>query len=297
MQATVKTDREKYIGGSDIPIIMGISPFTSRYDLLLYKAELKENEFTGNEYTEYGNKMEGKIRDFINLNLQDKFIEGKHVDEEKHFRCHTDGENKEAILEIKTTSQIHDTVEEYEVYLVQLLFYMINTNRKKGILAVYNRPEDFSEEFDANRLVIYSIDIENYEGLVNNIMYEVDRFKEDLEKIKENPFLTEQDLLPMPVQEISHQLEMLEHQIELYKDLEKQEKELKTQLYEAMNKYGIKKWKTPNGMQITKCDATPDKKEMVFNEEKFKEEQAIIYASYCEEKIKKGKSGYIRITL
>lgn len=297
MQATVKTDREKYIGGSDIPIIMGISPFTSRYDLLLYKAELKENEFTGNEYTEYGNKMEGKIRDFINLNLQDKFIEGKHVDEEKHFRCHTDGENKEAILEIKTTSQIHDTVEEYEVYLVQLLFYMINTNRKKGILAVYNRPEDFSEEFDADRLVIYSIDIENYEGLVNNIMYEVDRFKEDLEKIKENPFLTEQDLLPMPVQEISHQLEMLEHQIELYKDLEKQEKELKAQLYEAMNKYGIKKWKTPNGMQITKCDSTPDKKEMVFNEEKFKEEQAIIYASYCEEKIKKGKSGYIRITL
>ena len=57
MQA-VTVDREKYIGGSDIPIIMGISPFKSRFDLLLEKAGLKENDFTGNEYTEYGNKLE-----------------------------------------------------------------------------------------------------------------------------------------------------------------------------------------------------------------------------------------------
>ena len=37
MQTSVKQDRQKYIGGSDIPAIMGISPFTTRYDLLLYK--------------------------------------------------------------------------------------------------------------------------------------------------------------------------------------------------------------------------------------------------------------------
>ena len=37
MQDTVAKDRHKYIGGSDIPIIMGISPFKSRYDLLLEK--------------------------------------------------------------------------------------------------------------------------------------------------------------------------------------------------------------------------------------------------------------------
>ena len=44
MQKSVKEDREKYIGGSDIPIIMGISPFKSRFDLLLEKAELKDND-------------------------------------------------------------------------------------------------------------------------------------------------------------------------------------------------------------------------------------------------------------
>ena len=50
----VTIDRDKYIGGSDIPIIMGISPFKSRFDLLLEKAGYLENDFKGNEYTEYG---------------------------------------------------------------------------------------------------------------------------------------------------------------------------------------------------------------------------------------------------
>ena len=44
----VRVDREKYIGGSDIPIIMGISQFKTRFDLLLEKAGLKENTFDGN---------------------------------------------------------------------------------------------------------------------------------------------------------------------------------------------------------------------------------------------------------
>lgn len=57
----VTIDRNKYIGGSDIPIIMGISKFKKRFDLLLEKAELKENDFTGNAYTEYGNVMEEKL--------------------------------------------------------------------------------------------------------------------------------------------------------------------------------------------------------------------------------------------
>ena len=65
MQA-VTVDRDKYIGGSDIPIIMGISSFKTRFDLLLEKAGIKENDFAGNKYTEYGNVMEPKIRNFIN---------------------------------------------------------------------------------------------------------------------------------------------------------------------------------------------------------------------------------------
>ena len=130
MQETVKQDRDKYIGGSDIPVIMNLSPFKSRFDLLLEKAGYKEDSFEGNIYTEYGNKLEPKIRDYVNsiknfaLDIDKKpFIEGKHIreaeaDEIIGVRIHTDGENESAILEIKTTSQIYDKVDDYKIYLL-----------------------------------------------------------------------------------------------------------------------------------------------------------------------------------
>ena len=63
MQISVKENRDLYIGGSDIPKIMGISTFQTRWELLQEKAGLLENSFEGNSYTEYGNKMEPKIRE------------------------------------------------------------------------------------------------------------------------------------------------------------------------------------------------------------------------------------------
>ena len=241
--------------------------------------------------------MEPKIRDFINQGLDDNYVETKHENKEQGFRCHLDGENDTRVLEIKTTSQIHNMLDDYKVYLVQLLFYMMNTSKQKGLLAIYERPEDFNEEFDATRLRTYDVDINDYDDLCNQIVSAVEQFKVDLEKLKENPLLSEEDLLPVPIQELSHELEMIEHQIEVYKDLEKQEKELKTLLFDAMNKYDVKKWRTPNGTLITRVDATEDKMEMTFNENRFKEEQPDMYNEYCEETLKKGKSGYVRITL
>ena len=185
MQA-VTIDRDKYIGGSDIPIILGISHFKSRFDLLLEKAGLQENEFTGNEYTEYGNILEPKIRNYINkqkISLK-PFREDKKVVGD--VRCHVDGFNGEIVLEIKTTSQIHSNVDEYKTYLVQLLFYMQYMNVEKGLLAVYERPKDFSESFDSKRLQTYYIDINNYKDLIEQINKAVDQFRIDLDKIKEN---------------------------------------------------------------------------------------------------------------
>jgi len=297
MQASVKQDREKWIGGSDIPAIMGISPFISRYDLLLLKAGIKESTFEGNEYTEYGNVMEPKIRDYINEQYGVYFEEGKHEDEENGFRCHTDGEYNEEVLEIKTTSQIHKDIDDYKIYLVQLLFYMMNTKKPYGMLAIYERPENFDEEFDKNRLQVYNFSISQYQELCEEIMDSVEQFKKDLEKIKENPLLSEDDLIPMPIKELSEKVIEIENQLASIKQLEKQQKELKTKLYTAMEEYGVKNWKTPNGTLITRVLNTPDKVEMAFNEEKFKEEQPVVYASYCEEKIKKGRSGYVKITL
>ena len=295
MQKSVKEDRERYIGGSDSPIILGISPFKTRYELLLEKAGLKEDDFEGNQFTEYGNLMEEKIRSYVNEKYDTDFVEGKHI--EGDIRCHTDGENKDYILEIKTTSEIYENVDDYKTYLVQLLFYMYHTKRHLGMLAVYERPEDFNEEFDKERLHIYSVKIEDYEELINRINNAVYQFRIDLQKLKENPFLTEEDLLPVDLTKISYEIIALENKIKEYKKMEQEQKELKEQLKKAMEEKGIKSWQTPNGAKITLVEDGKDKEVMKFNEKKFMEENQDIYNNYLETKIQKGKNGYVLITL
>lgn len=295
MQKSVKEDRERYIGGSDSPIILGISPFKTRYELLLEKAGLKEDDFEGNQFTEYGNMMEEKIRSYINEKYDTAFVEGKHI--EGDIRCHTDGENKDYILEIKTTSEIHENIDDYKTYLVQLLFYMYHTRRHLGMLAVYERPEDFNEEFDKERLHIYSVKIEDYEELIYKINNAVDQFIIDLQKLKENPFLTEEDLLPIDLTKISYEIIVLENKLKEYKKIEQEQKELKEQLKKAMEEKGIKSWQTPNGAKITLVEDGKDKEVMKFNEKKFMEENQDIYNNYLETKIQKGKNGYVLITL
>ena len=191
----VRTDRNKFIGGSDIPIIMNISPFKKRFDLLLEKADLLEDEFEGNIYTEYGNILEPKIRKYINKLKDTNYIEYKKID--GNIRCHLDGFNDVSVLEIKTTSQVRKKVSSYKKYLVQLLFYMQQTNVEKGLLAVYERPKDFCEEFQEDRLQMFDIDIKDYDELLKEINNAVKKFMEDLEKIKENPFIEEWELEEM----------------------------------------------------------------------------------------------------
>lgn len=294
MQA-VTIDRDKYIGGSDIPIIMGISPFKSRFDLLLEKAGIKENDFTGNEYTEYGNILEPKIREYINKSFDMEFKEGKHINGD--IRCHTDGETDTCILEIKTTSQIHENVDDYKNYLVQLLFYMQETKRKIGYLAVYIRPEDFNENFEAERLKVYRIKLNEYKDLLEQINQAVNQFRIDLEKVKSNPFITEEELLPTDLTELSNKLVALENRLAEYKTLEQEEKALKEQLKNAMENNNIKKWETPNGVKITLVEDTPDKVVRKFNEKLFKDNNLDLWDEYSEEVVQKGKSGYVKITL
>lgn len=294
MQA-VTIDRDKYIGGSDIPIIMGISPFKTRFDLLLEKAGLKENDFTGNEYTEYGNVLEPQIRDYINKKYNLGFEEYKNINGD--IRVHLDGFNNASVLEIKTTSQIHNSIDEYKVYLVQLLFYMQEVNADFGRLAVYERPDDFNEEFDENRLTQYTICITDYKELLDQINKAVDQFRIDLAKVKENPFITEEELLPVDLTELSNKVVALENQLTEMKVIENQAKELKTQLKAAMENNNIKKWETPNGVKITLVADGEDKVVRKFNEKLFKDNNLDLWDEYSEDVVQKGKAGYVKITL
>ena len=291
--------RNEFIGGSDVPIIMGISKFKTRYELLLEKAGLQENTFTGNCFTEYGNVLEPKIREYINKTHETNFEPNRVIKDD--VRCHSDGFDGFSILEIKTTSQIHSEVNEYKVYLVQLLLYMDVNNVDYGILAVYHRPDDFDENFDCERLQVFEINKQDYSELLNQIYYELDRFRADLARLKENPLLSEEDLQPTELIELSNQVLKIEQQLQAYKELEQQYKTMKQQLYEAMEKHNIKSWRNLNDVKITRVDPVEPTTKLVsvFNEDKFKEENPEMYEQYIEESVKKttGRAGYVKVTL
>lgn len=309
MQESVSKDREKFIGGSDIPIIMELSPFKSRFDLLLEKAGYKKNDFEGNVFTEYGNTMESKIRDYVN-GEGNGFFEGKHImdvpkDWNEHpngmrIRCHTDGEDINSILEIKTTAQMFDSLDDYQIYLVQILFYMAMTGKETGLLAVYKRPDDMDETFNADNLQIWEIHMKDHQALLDDIKNAVSRFLDDLQKVKSNPFITEDELLPAEIPEITKRIIAFEQQVSRMKELEKKIKDEKDRLKNAMERAGVKKWETPNGYKITLIPDAEDKTvtEEFFNAEKFMAEHPELVEQYMETKtsIKSGKKGFVRIT-
>jgi len=298
----VTVERQRYIGGSDIPAIMGISTFKTRYELLLEKAGLKEIEFVGNKYTVYGQKLEPKIRDYINeeYNTGEPFIPNKTTVGD--VRCHTDGFNGSWVLEIKTTSHIYDTLAEYKVYMVQLLKYMEVNNVQKGLLAVYERPSDFNTEFEPHRLVVYPVWMERHLDLLAEINEALDKFRHDLERLKENPLLSEEDFLEdRQLVALANKVVAFENQLANLKRIEQKCKDAKAELYEAMAKQCVKSWSTPNGTKVSLVLATPASTETVteFDLASFKEEQSELYAQYSHEVQRKkgGRGGYVKITL
>ena len=294
---TVRDERWRYIGGSDIAAIMGISPFKTRFQLLQEKAQIIEPDFKGNEYTEYGNVMEPKIRDYVNETLGRNFAPDVLMNGD--FRFNLDGLDRECcqVLEIKTTSQIHGKLEDYKVYLVQLLPYMRMAGAVEGYLAVYQRPDDFDETFNPLLLTVHEVLIDDYSDLLEEIDTQVEMFKKDLEKLRENPFITEEELQPKEVVEYANKVLALEQQLESMKQLEKELKSAKAELKRLMQENDVKKWITPNGTKITLVPDGEDTIVSAFNEKKFAEEKPDIYAEYLEEKLKAGRSGYVRVTL
>lgn len=301
MEYDVTIERDKYIGGSDIPAIMGISTFKTRYELLLEKAGLKESDFTGNRYTVYGQKLEPKIREYINSQMPTgaKFEPNKTTVGD--IRCHTDGFNGYCVLEIKTTSHIFETLEEYKVYLVQLLKYMEVNKVENGLLAVYERDEALNAEFDPARLHIYEVSIKTFEKLLNEVNAEIERFRADLKRLKENPLLSEADFQPNELVSLSEKALVLENRMAEFKELESQYKEMKQALYEAMQKHDVKSWTMPNGTKITRVDGYAESVEIVneFDAKAFKKDHAELYAKYEKPVTKKksGRAGYVKITM
>lgn len=290
----VRKDREKYIGGSDIPIILGISPFRTRWELLREKALGEMDDFQGNEYTEYGNIMEPKIRGFVNSMTGLFFVEDKI--ERGNKRYHADGYDEDAavVLEVKTTGEYDDR--RRKIYLAQLLYGMHLYKAEKGILGVYERPEDMDENFDPLRLSVEEIKMADHAEYMEQILAAVAQFDEDVEALKKDNSLTQSDLVPAEITNIAYAIEDAERKLKAFDELSKACAEMKENLRQLMNEHHVKSWETPNGTKITLVLDGEDKEVMEFNKAKFEAENPEKYAAYCEPKIKKGRKGYVRIT-
>lgn len=294
---TVTKDRTKFLGGSDIPAIMGLSPFKTRWQLLQEKAEIVPIEPFTNPYVEYGNVMEVRIRDYINKHYNRNFEPAVKIVGD--LRGNTDGLDELGILEVKTTSHIFSTIDGYMQYIVQMLFYMKIFNVQYGMLAVYERPDDFNETFDPDRLQVFEIDIKDYLDTMEEEEQAITMFRKDLIALKENPLLCEEDFMPNEIVEVTNKIMELENQLAAYKQMEAELKEFKAKLKVAMEEYGIKTWRLYDNTKITLIPDGADKEVEEIDIKALQKDHPELFGEgspYVKRTVKRGRSGFVRIT-
>ena len=294
---TVTKDRGKFIGGSDLAGIMGLSPFIDRWTLLQQKAGLKERDFFGNEYTRYGDELEPVIRSYINETYCRDFEPAVKIDGDLRGNC--DGIDEGGLLEIKTTSHVYDTLDGYKGYLVQVLFYMKIFNVQHAMLAVYHRNEDFSTDFDPSRLQVIPIDIKDHLDTMDEVEQAIEMFRKDLSELRENPLLCEEDFMPNEIVEVTNKIMELENQLAAYKQMEAELKEFKSKLKVAMEEYGIKTWRLYDNTKITLVPDGEDKEVEEIDLKALQKDHPELFiegSPYVKRTVKRGRSGYVRIT-
>ena len=309
--ANVTVDRHKYVGGSDLPTILGLN---AKYDKSIYdfareKAGILPNSFNGNQFTKYGQLMEPVIRDYINAKYGVNYLEDTIIDTVRGYRGNTDGIDRDAdiqILEVKTFGEELDV----DYYTAQCQFYMETFNQSKCLLVGYKRPKDFytgidyelenddayfNLEFDENNIVEHVI--ERDASMWAQIEKRINDFKKAVAYLKENKEATEEefnnifygtDLVAM-----TNKVAVLETQLNAFKEVEDQYKKAKEELYKIFEDKGIISFDTGT-MKITKVAPT-SYDTVSIDSKKLKEENEEIYEKYKVVKTTNRK-GYILIT-
>lgn len=202
MNLNVTKDRDKYIGASDLPTILGLNKQYGKTIIQFAKEKLKlvPSKFSGNQYTRYGQIMEPKVRRYINEMFNCNFVEDTIINEEKHLRGNCDGidYDKKLLLEIKTFSNKLKV----DYYTPQCQMYMELFDIPECWLVGYDRPSDFysgvdytlektdiyfNDEFDSSRVHIYKL-MRNKKQW-EKIEIEIDKFKYLLECLKEEAIM------------------------------------------------------------------------------------------------------------
>lgn len=274
MQKTVIEHRECYLGGSDIPALLGISKYKTRFQLLKEKAQIVPVEpVFVNKAIEYGVIMEPKIREYLNIGRSkanmfkewkfERPLEGSTL----RARGHLDGyaAASKACLEIKTTNKYRGAdIRAYKDYLYQMLFYMDQPRPrlKRGILAVYERPDDYNETFEPERLHVFSFELAEMRPEIKRLRAEIEKFLADLQYMVCNPEKSEIELLGMELKTASENVLAFEKTIAELKEKEAEFKALKEELAGLMVQHGVKSFEA-GGYQITLIDEIPETVETV----------------------------------
>lgn len=290
-EPNVTQKRQFYVGGSDIPTILGINKYKTQFELAKEKTGIEKREFITNEYIQFGNQMEPHIREYINSVNSTDFQPSTHIDEEKRIRSNTDGLDTEEniLLEIKT----HGKNPTMKVYEVQMQMYMYQTGAEIGWLALYERPKDFDIEFDANNLQIK--EIERDDEQIESILDSIETFWIRCEYLKENPLMDEQEYMTfgtdvdVAISKLNSLAPAIIEAKAYVKEVEKEEKELKDFLYQSMEENDIKKISTPL-LNITRVLPTKSNR---FDSKTFKEDHPELHKEYLKESNRKG---YIKLT-
>ncbi len=173
-----KLNRKDIIGGSDVPIIMGVSKFKTPWDLLLIKSGIKEDHFGGNLYSEMGNILEPRIQKGLNIiNVDEITYEKTYFG--VHFACHIDGLNqdKDEIQEIKVANQ--SIIQCYKSYEWQIRTYMYVVGLNKAQLILLPRARELKNIIQK---IIKKYNFSNLHNFEELDKCDVDNACEDLKK-------------------------------------------------------------------------------------------------------------------
>lgn len=287
----VTEKRTQYVGGSDVPVILGLSKYKTQFELAKEKAGIVVPEQISNPYINFGNKMEPTIREYINTMNSLNFHPETFIDKDDYIRSNVDGidNENEILLEIKT----HGTKPTVAVYEAQMQLYFHQTGCDYGWLAMYQRPTDFDLEFDSSLLKIK--EVERDEGQIEKILDTIETFWIRVEYLKEKPDMTEteyysvgNDVNKLVARVERFELEMLDFNKKV-KQLKEQQKEFRELLYQKMEEQDIKKIDTGD-IVITRILPTTRKS---VDSTKLKKELPDIYNKYLKESPVKGS---IKIT-
>ncbi|MGG2113988.1 YqaJ viral recombinase family protein [Lysinibacillus pakistanensis] len=239
-------NRRIFVGGSDVPIILGLSKYKTPYELAKEKTGLVPTVFDSNEYTVYGQVIEPQIRDYINIINETNFKPDTVINKERNIRGNCDGADyvESLLLEIKS----HGKNPTMDVYKVQMQLYMNEFNLAAGWLALYERPENFDAEFDPERLKIEVVHRDEVQ--INEILQAIGLFWHRCEALKQNPEMSEAEFYSITLEEkneiaiVASEVEKFELQIQSYKEIESQYKAMKDKLYQLMMEHKVKSFET-----------------------------------------------------